>query len=172
LSPGYAPPRGWSGTEMPLLRYFMFVGGALLALLFAVSAFVPNIQNVPAVDASKATADLSIIRIHSDRKWPERVVFDTSGPTTPPPNLAAPVVAEAIPPQKSEAIPPQKSVTAPPLKGQVREAFAQLRPNPNEFRNPEPKRKRKALAKRDDAGPPRILVAQQPRFGFFGSNIW
>jgi hypothetical protein len=55
----------------------------------------------------------------------------------------------------------------------VREAFAQLRPNPNELRNPEPKRKRKPLAKHNDFGPPPIRVAQQPRFGFFfGNNIW
>jgi hypothetical protein len=145
---------------MPLLRYFVYVGGALLALLFAVSPFMPA---VPAVEASKSTVDRSIIRIHSDRKWPERVVFDTSRPTPPPPNLAVPVVAEAVPPQKIAA--------APPLKGQVREAYAQLRPNPNEFRNPEPKRKRKPLARRD-ARPPTFLVAQQPRFGFFGNNIW
>lgn len=149
---------------MPLLRYFVFVGGALLALLFAVSAFTPT---APAVGASKSTADLSIIRIHSDRKWPERVVFDTSRPTTlSPPDVAAPAVV-------AEAVPPQKSVAAPaPLKGQVREAYAQLRPNPNELRNPEPKRKRKVLVRRDDAGPPPMRVAQQPRFGFFGNNIW
>jgi hypothetical protein len=144
---------------MPLLRYFVVVGGALLALLFAVSAYLPT---PPAVEASKSTAaDLSIIRIHSDRKWPERIVFDTSQPTTPPPNLAAPVVAEAI---------PQKSAADPHLKTQVREAYAQLRPNPNELRNREPKRKRKSVA-RNYAGPPMIRVAQQPRFGFFG-NVW
>ena len=154
---------------MPLLRYFVFVGGALLALLFAASAYMPT---VPAVQASKSNADLSIIRIHSDRKWPERIVFDTSRPITPPPpaNLAAPP-ANLAAPVVAEAIPAQKSVAAPPLKRPVREAYAQLRPNPNEFRNPEPKRKRKSLARHDDAGP-RILVAQQPRFGFFGNNIW
>jgi hypothetical protein len=152
---------------MPLLRYFVFVGGALLALLFAVSAFMPAL---PVVEAPRFTADLSIIRIHSDQKWPERVVFDTTRPTMPPPrlaaNLAAPVVAEVIPPQK-EVIPPQKSVAAPPLKGKVREAFAQLRPNPNEFHKP----KRNPVAK-NYVGPPMILVAQQPHVGLFGNNIW
>lgn len=147
---------------MPLLRYFIFVGGGLLALLFGVSAYVPNL---PAVEASKSAvaADLSIIRIHSDRKWPERIVFDTSLPTKPPPpNLATPVVAEATPTQKGTAAAPK-----PP----VRESFAQLRANPNEVRNREPKRKRRYLA-RHDFGPPTIRVAQQPRFGFFGNNIW
>ena len=147
---------------MPLLRYFVFVGGALLALLFAASAFMPAL---PVVESPRFTADLSIIRIHSDRKWPERVVFDTSLPTTmPPSNLAAPVVAEVTRPQ-------QKSGAAPVAKGQVREAFAQLRPNPSEFRNPELKRKRKSVAK-NYIGPPTILVAQQPHVGFFGNNIW
>ena len=140
---------------MPLLRYFTFVGGALLALLFAVNAFVPT---APSVEAANSAADLSIIRIHSAQKWPERVVFDTSRPTMPPPpNLAAPVVAEVIP--------PQPTVAAPSIKGQVREAYAQLRPNP------EPKRKRKSLA-RSDVGPPTLLVAQQPHFGLFGNNVW
>jgi len=153
---------------MPLLRYFVYVGGALLTLLFAVSAVMPAL---PAVEASKSTTDLSIIRIHSDQKWPERIVFDTSRPTVPPPNLVAPVVAEATPPQKAEVIPPQKSVAVPPMKGQVREAFAQLRPNPNEFRKPKRNPERKTVA-RNYVGPPTILVAQQPHFGLFGNNIW
>jgi hypothetical protein len=152
---------------MPLLRYFVFVGGALLALLFAASAVMPA---VPVVEAPRFTADLSIIRIHSDQKWPERIVFDTTRPTMPPPKLAAPVVAEAIPPQK-DVIPPQKSVAAPPVKGKVREAFAQLRPNPNEFRKPKRNPERKAVAK-NYVGPPMILVAQQPHVGVFGNNIW
>jgi hypothetical protein len=148
---------------MPLLRYFVFVGGALLALLFAVSGFMPA---VPAAEASKSTTDLSIIRIHSDQKWPERVVFDTTRPTAPvPSNLAAPVVAEAIP--------PQNSVAALSPKVRVREAFAQLPPNPNEFSKPKPKRnpERKSVAK-NYVGPPTMLVAQQPHAGLFGNNIW
>ncbi|HLJ00992.1 MAG TPA: hypothetical protein VKT76_14860 [Bradyrhizobium sp.] len=146
---------------MPILRYFLFTGGALLALLFAVSAYVPA---TPTIDISKPTADLSIIRIHSDQKWPERIVFDTTHPTTPPPpHLAAPVVAEAVP--------PARNVAGPPLKGQVRQAFAQLRPNTDEIRNPVPKRKRRVVTK-IHLGPPTVLAAQQPHFGFFGSNIW
>jgi hypothetical protein len=70
----------------------------------------------------------------------------------------------------AEAHSPQKSATAAP-EGQAREAYAQLRPNPNELRNPEPKRKRKSVAK-NYVGPPTILVAQQPRVGFFGNNVW
>ena len=66
---------------MPVLRYFMFVGAALVALLFVVGAELPA---SPTVEAANAAPDLSTIRIHSDRKWPERVVFDTSAPATVP----------------------------------------------------------------------------------------
>jgi hypothetical protein len=146
---------------MPLLRYFVVVGGALLALLLIANACLPVL---PAAEGSSSTTgvDRSVIRIHSDRKWPERVVFDTTRPAiTPAPAAVA---------DMAEAHSPQKSATAAP-EGQAREAYAQLRPNPNELRNPEPKRKRKSVAK-NYVGPPTILVAQQPRVGFFGNNVW
>jgi hypothetical protein len=142
---------------MPLMRYFVFVGGALLALLLIVNAVSPVTE--AARSTAAATTDRSVIRIRSDRKWPEPVVFDTSRPTTvaaaPAP---APVVAEAAP------APPK--VAAQPLKNEVREAFAQA----NQV-HAEPKRKRKSVA-RNYAGPQRIRVAQQPSGFFFGGNLW
>ena len=155
---------------MPLVRYFLYVGGALLALLFVVNAALPTL---PIAESSQsATTDLSIIRIHSDRKWPERIVFDTARPNIAPvPNLAASQMAEAPRPPKVAAV--------EPAKGQAREAFAQPRPNPNELRSTAPRRKHKSIARNYAAPPPvnyygarPIVVAQQPRFGFFGSNIW
>jgi hypothetical protein len=143
---------------MPLMRYFIFVGGALLALLLIANACLPTLPPLPAAEGSSAGVDRSVIRIHSDRKWPERVVFDTTRPTIMP--APAPLAAMAQTPS------PEKSVTAEP-KGQVREAYAQLRPYPG----PEPKRKRKSVAK-NYVGPPTILVAQQPRVGLFGNNVW
>ena len=56
---------------MPLARYFLYVGGVLLALLFILDAYLPKI---PVAD--RAMIDLPVIRIHSDRKWPERVVYE------------------------------------------------------------------------------------------------
>ena len=59
-------------AEMPLRHYFLFVGGALLALLFVANWLVP---------ASSERTDPAVnfppIRIHSDRKGPEAVVIDT-----------------------------------------------------------------------------------------------
>jgi hypothetical protein len=62
---------------MPLFQYFGWVGSFLLAALFAASWWFSG--NV--ADAPPSTAPLSEsihIRIHSDHKWPERVVFDTT----------------------------------------------------------------------------------------------
>jgi hypothetical protein len=147
---------------MPLIRYFVFVGGALLALLLIANACLPALP-VAVDSSSSAGVDRSVIRIHSDRKWPERVVFDTSRPTITP----APASVAAM----AEAPLPQRTAAARPLKGPVSEAYAQLRTNPNELRNQELKRKRKSVAK-NNVGPPTILVAQQPRAGLFGNNVW
>jgi hypothetical protein len=146
---------------MPLVRYFLFVGGALLAVLFVVDTYLPQ---PPATEHTNAAVDLSTIRIHSDRKWPERVVFDTSLPTIRPPatTIAGVKVQQAT------------SVADLPAKVRVREAFAQFTPNqlrPTDPRKVEPKPKRNSVAK-SHVGPPTILVAQQPRFGLFGNNIW
>jgi hypothetical protein len=148
---------------MPVLRYFLFVGGALLTLLLAANAYLPAL---PATEGSQsASTDLSIIRIHSDRKLPERIVLDTTHPTAVPiPTPAASRIAEAPRPQMPAAAEPQKP--------QMREAFAQLRPNASELRSSEPKQKGRTVAKNHPtrplyAGQPRIVVAQQPRFGFF-----
>jgi hypothetical protein len=62
---------------MPLLKYFGWVGSFLVAALFATSWwFSGSIAYVPPL---RAPLSESIhIRIHSDHKWPERVVFDTT----------------------------------------------------------------------------------------------
>jgi hypothetical protein len=152
---------------MPLARYFVFVGGVLLALLFIFDAYQPKL---PVPDATETGVDKSIIRIHSDRKWPERVVFDTSLPTIVP---AQTVKAEA-------AAPAPVTVADVPAKVRVREAFAQLpfdpkQAQPSDPKKPEPKLQRKRKIVKNRAPPPVMLVAQQPqqpRFGFFGNSIW
>lgn len=142
---------------MPLMRYFIFVGGALLAFLFIANACLPALPET--APRSTAAADLSIIRIHSNTKWPERVVFDTSRPTIAP--VPAPVMAEAAPVAE-----PAKAAT-PPLKTGVREAFAQVQTTSAHV---EPKRKRKSVA-RNYGGQPRIVMAQQ-RPAFFSNGLW
>ncbi|MDE2470948.1 MAG: hypothetical protein KGL35_19920 [Bradyrhizobium sp.] len=144
---------------MPVMRYFLFVGAALLALLFVVSAELPS---PPVVKATNTAADLPMIRIHSDRKWPERVVFDTSAK----PVVVAPVQTASIAP--APPVPAQAADV--PTRLTARDAYAQLTPADLKKREAKPARKRRVARKR--VSPPTMLVAQRPQFGFFANNIW
>jgi len=57
---------------MPLLRYFGWVGSFLLATLVAANRYFPA-RIVPPSDVP--LDQLITIRIHTDHKWPERLVF-------------------------------------------------------------------------------------------------
>jgi hypothetical protein len=139
---------------MPVARYFFFVGGVLLALLFVFDAVLPKL---PVTDRREAAIDLPVIRIHTDRKWPEPVVFDTSIPTVVPVRLA-----EAV-------VPAPATVEGVSATARVRDAFAQLEPAYPKRQDPTPQPKRKA-AKIRVAAP--VVVAQQPRFGSLANNTW
>ena len=149
---------------MPVARYFLFVGGVLLALLFALDAFAP--QQMAVADNTAPSINKTVVRIRSDQKLPERVVYDTSLPTIVPPAATSQIQIAAAP-----AAPPA-DVSA---SAQVRDTFAQFVPAEAKKleKQPEPQapRKRK-IAKIRPAQPMR--VAQQPHFGFgfFGSNTW
>jgi hypothetical protein len=154
---------GWGETEMPLARYFLFIGGVLLALLFVSDAFLPK---PPAPDSSEASLNMPVIRINSDRKWPERMVFDTSNPTAVP----AASTASAPPADTAANVASPPKVAEISTKAPVRESFAQFVPPDPKKQDPKPQHKRKIAKSRP--GPPTILVAQQPRFGFFDTRIW
>ena len=146
---------------MPLARYFLFVGGVLLALLFVVDAVLPTLP-VADADRTNTGVDRSVIRIHSDRKWPERVVFDTSIPTIVPAQTAK---AEAVVPAPGPTI-----VADVSAKTRVREVFAQF--VPPDPKKPEAKLQRKRKIVKNRVAPPMVVVAQQPRFGFFDNSTW
>jgi len=147
---------------MPVLRYFLFVGGALLALLFAVDAFSPKTPDVVATADVSAAPENPTLRIRSDRKWPERIVFDTSMPTIVPPAQTA----------ATEASPPPPTAGEFTAKARVRESFAQFRAA-DDVSKPEAKPQPKRKIARHRAPPQVALVAQQPpRFGFFGNNFF
>jgi hypothetical protein len=151
---------------MPLARYFFFVGAVLLALLVVSDAYLPKL---PVADSTVAAVDTPLIRIHSDRKWPERVVFDTSIPTITPRPAANTAASVAVP----------ATVADVSAKVRVREAFAQLprssdpkQLQPSDLKKPEPKPQHKRRIAKSRAVPPTMLAAQQPRFGFFGNSGW
>jgi hypothetical protein len=150
---------------MPLARYLLFVGGVLLALLFISDPFLPKL---PVADWSNSHS--AIIRIHSDQKWPERVVYDTSLPTLIPAQI-----------ENVETDLPGPARVGDVVKAMGREAFAQLQLQPSDAiqlrrsdpkkREPKLQRQRKKIAKRQ-AAPAARLVARQPQFGWFGNSIW
>jgi hypothetical protein len=181
---------------MPIFRYFIFVGGALLALLFLVNQTLSPEPVKQAAQASVATAsEQPVVRIRSDRKLPERVVFDTNQPT-----IAAPVIktATVTAPADAAASPALADASA---KARVRETFAQLVPDPKNAASAKSAEAKSAEAKSAEAksaearpaeakpaapvhhkrkvarsraapqysygyGRP-MLVAQQPHFGLF-----
>src|SRR5450759_2405482 len=81
---------------MPLLRYFTFVGGALLALLIVVSSYFPETETITHRDVARP-----VIRIASSRVGPPRVDIDTRVQTA--------VVPASVP----EILPPQAPPQAP-----------------------------------------------------------
>ena len=160
---------------MPIFRYFMFVGGALLALLFAADFVWPTSPVAQTVGV--ASYEQPLIRIRSDRHLPDRVVLDTSQPT-----IAAPVV-------KTAGAPSQADVLADlAAKARVRDTFAQFNPATDaaaakkvdakpqaqvaQTQPPQalPKRKVARAHPAPQRGQPMMLVAQQPHFGLFNTT--
>lgn len=64
---------------MPLMKYFGFVGSALVLLLLVMNWLLPE----PASEPVHGSIERPVIRIRSLETLPERVVFDTSMPTVP-----------------------------------------------------------------------------------------
>ena len=147
---------------MPLARYFLYVGGVLLTLLFILDAYLPKFP------VMETQANLPVIRIHSDRKWPERIVFDTSLPTI----ISAPTaIAE-------DRVPGPGKIADVSAKEREREAFALMQPSDTRRLQPADPGKRelklqrqRKIAKRH-VMPRSVLVARRPNFGWFGNMIW
>jgi hypothetical protein len=145
---------------MPLARYFLYVGGALLALLLIASACLPMLPV-----AIQASSNPVTIRIHSEQKLPERVVYDTSVPAIVPQAMA-----------NAERNVPATTIADLPIK--ARETFAQLRPSDAvQPRASDPRRRevkqqhqRKPAKKRK--APHEFMMARPAHYGWFGYGTW
>jgi hypothetical protein len=148
---------------MPLARYFSFVGGALLMLLFILHAWLPEI---PVADTENV--NLPAIHIHSDRKWPSPVVYDTSIPTITPAQSANGEVR----------VPTPATVRDVSVDGKERQAFAQMQTSDarqvqlSDPKKREPQLQRQRKIARRHAAPLPYRAARQMQFGWFGNNIW
>jgi hypothetical protein len=109
---------------MPLLRYFTFVGGALLALLIVVSSYFPQTETIIYRDAPRP-----VIRIASDRVGPPRVDIDTRVQTavvpTPAPDILQQAPARIAEAQLSAPLP----TFAAPIKFERKKARVAKRPD-------------------------------------------
>ena len=65
---------------MPIFKYFIFVGGFLIAALFVAAPYFPT-----EVRQSKSVGEPAEINIKSNQKSPDKVVYDNSLPTMRPP---------------------------------------------------------------------------------------
>jgi hypothetical protein len=147
---------------MPLARYFLYVGGVLLTLVFILDACLTKL---PVME--RALVNSPIIRINSVPKWPERIVFDTTLPMIVPAQTA---IAE-------DRVPSPATVTDV-VKEREREAFALMQPSDAKRLEPsapgrrelKPQRQRKIV--RRHVMPRSLFAARQPQFGWFGNTIW
>ena len=159
---------------MPILRYFIYVGGALLALLFVVDYALPDAPVAQTVASS--TSEAPVIRIRSDRKLPERVVLDTAQATIAPPSVQT---AAIVAPQQQAQAKASPALAEMSANAQVRDSFAQAAPNAAKteatVKKAEVKPHRKVARSRPPApsyygtpyyGRP-MLMAQQPHFAPF-----
>ena len=148
---------------MPLARYFLYVGGVLLTLVFTLDACLTKLPVMERVHVNSP-----IIRIHSERKWPERIVFDTALPTIVPAPTALVEDRVAGPAPAADAS----------VKEREREAFALMLPSdakrlqPSDPDRRELKQQRQRKSVKRHVMPRSVLVARQPQFGWFGNNIW
>ena len=85
---------------MPVARYFLFVGRSCWRLFWR---SMPFSRNRPSWPARLRLGRQGAVRIRSDQKPPERVVYDTSLPTIVPPAVTAQAKAPA-PAAVAEAI--------------------------------------------------------------------
>jgi hypothetical protein len=146
---------------MPLARYFLLVGGALLVVLLVAGAWLPSLPVVELVETQRTK-----IRIHTEMKLPERVVFDTSMP------------AVTHPPEPVTAAPSLPS--ADDVSAKARQAFAHVQSSDvsrlklADTKRPELKSapSRKSETRKRAAAPRKVRLARQLQFDWFGGRMW
>ncbi len=147
---------------MPLVRYFSFVGGVLLALLFILDTCFPKLPV-----AATAKVNLPVIRVYSDPKWPERIAYDTNLPAITPTSMAS---TEGI-------IQAPKIIADASAGAKERESFAMLPPSMDRLQASNTKMRElkaryqtKIVRKRTPAH--RVAMARRLQFGWFDGSYW
>jgi hypothetical protein len=127
--------RGSVDSQIPLRNYFLWVGGALLVLLFAADSLLPTPLPSKLIESHST---LPPIRITSALKGPEAVVIDTNQPSflpmlanneiaaAPSPSLSSDEADAGRQPPLSLSERADASDGNPAISTRVRETLAQL----------------------------------------------
>ncbi len=116
---------------VPLGRYFLWVGSVLLAMFFIADRVWPTaapapVNEVVAAQAPTDPGNSMILRIQSARKWPDKIVFDTSIPTMVPPPVVAVIAAPAEP-----VVAPSAAAASPlEARAEMKQAVPPVSPPP------------------------------------------
>jgi len=144
---------------MPLARYFLWVSGALLAVLLIANWSLPGLP-----DAEKASVNPPLIRIQSEQKLPERIVYDTSREATVPAPSASARPVKAPPAAVADVLATARDAfaEAPASDTSKAQSVDQKKPDAK------PHAKRKVAKRRA----PVLVVQRYPQFGWYGPNYW
>ena len=100
---------------MPVLRYLLFTGSALLALFFLADWYWPTTTVANDDQLQETSIDRNILRIRSAQRWPQKIDFDTN-------------IATMVPPQQAIADVQQPAVAMPLAEKPALNAFAEIKP--------------------------------------------
>jgi hypothetical protein len=142
---------------MPLARYFLWVGGAMLAVLLIAHWFLPELP-----DAGRASVATPLVRIQSEQKWPERIVYDTSHEAVVPAPAAGGDIAPGAAVVDVLAAARDAFAEAPPSDASKTQSAEQTKPDAK------PQAKRKVARRRA----PLRMVERRPQFGWYGPRFW
>jgi len=129
---------------VPLVRYFVVVTSVLLAMLAVANWYLPS---PPPLPNQAAEIDKTTLRIRSERKWPQKIEFDTA---------MDPFIAASAPRTVASAAP---AVAAAPREKPALDALAQAKLPEAEIAKPKSKTRSVRRAPRST---PRVVVAANP----------
>jgi hypothetical protein len=111
---------------VPIARYFMVVGSALVVLLLIAGWYLP--EPPPSFPDRPEAIDRATIRIRSARAWPEKIVLDTNQPTIPPPSIEVAPTEQSVARLPDEMTDQTRVESLAKLNSDVRPIDAHRRP--------------------------------------------
>lgn len=110
-------PKSPEPSALPMARYLAVVGSALAALLLIAGSSLPELPD--RFSGRPSSTGAGAIRIESERKWPEKIVLDTSQPTFFSPSIdvaSARDLVERLPDDRTDqpVVAPQADTAAKP----------------------------------------------------------